>query len=165
MKSTPETHSGPGESPRTARCFCGYDRSGLGDDDLCPECGELRIEPDGLVAKVRHAWQTSTSGPLRASWGAACISAGASFLLTCVLAILFTLGILGLIGEGFFFIPILAWLFAVAPIGLFGILGALTGLGSGDRRLAAYTALLSIMAIIIPVVFFFLAIFLIRSFT
>lgn len=147
--------------PARPRCFCGYDRSGLGDDDLCPECGELRVDPDGLWAKVRHAWLTTPSRTVRAGFEAAGISAGFSILISSSLVFFVPLGLLYI---GFMVVPILAWLFAVVPLGLFGILGSLTGLDSENRRLATCTALMSITAIIIPIVFFLLANFLIRSF-
>ena len=122
------------------------------------------IEPDGMMDRVRHAWRTSTNWPVRIGWGIACFAGTVSFLVISLIITFAITATMGITDGWFLLLPAFAWMFAVAPLGALGILAALTGIGSDDRRLVAYTALLSLMAIVVPPVVFFLIGVLLRIF-
>ena len=159
MATTREIVSEPGGSPddpRFACDRCGYDRTGLGADAACPECGEIHFEPEGLVANFRHAWRTSARGTLRYTWIFACIAAFAAALVILGLFLVFGLVMLDKTDGWSFFAPVFGWLFIVMPAAGLALLNALASLGAGDRRLPRYGAALACGAICTPVVVLFL---------
>ena len=161
-----ETASASRESFKVQACvcgLCGYERIGLDEDALCPECGELVIRPAGMVASFRHAWRTSTSWTLQAIWVIACISAFAAALVSIGLIIVFVMVILDRSDGWNLFLPSFGWIFVVVPAGLFAVFCALASLNADDRRLAGFGAALSVVSILTPPLVLLVLVFIARA--
>ena len=165
MATTQEKVSGPRESPEVQACvcgLCGYERIGLDQDALCPECGEFVIRPAGMVASFRQAWRASTSWTLQAIWVIACIAAFAAAFVTIGLVIVFVTTTLGW-GDGWnFLLPAFGWMFVVVPAALLALFCALASLKADDRRLAGFGAALAGVAILTPPLIFLALVFVVR---
>lgn len=164
MDTTPQSRSGRATPSPKAKCIaCGYDRRGLDDSASCPECGEWGIEPDGLVASVRHAWNSSTSWTMQAIWAIACIGAGAAALVMIGMFLALILVITDRADGSVLLLPIAAWIFVVGPIALLVLFSVLGSLGAADHRLARYGGRLAMAAVVAPIVTMILVILLARA--
>lgn len=164
MENTPQSRSGQAAASRETKCIaCGYDRRGLDDSALCPECGERGIAPDGLVASFRHAWNSSTSWTMQAIWVIGCICAGAAALVMIGLFIALILMITDRADGSVLLLPIAAWIFVVGPIALLVLFCVLGSLGAADHRLARYGGRLAMAAVVAPIMTMILVILLARA--
>jgi len=164
VENTPQPRSGRAAPSLETKCIaCGYDRRGLDDSALCPECGERCIEPDGLVASLRHAWNSSTSWTMQAIWVIGCICAGVAALVMIGMFLALILVITDRADGSVLALPIAAWIFGVGPIALLVLFCVLGSLGAADHRLARYGGRLAIAAVVAPIVTMILVILLARA--
>ena len=163
MATTQETVSSPRRSPDKPPSVCGrcgYERTGLDVDVSCPECGTLDFEPEGLLGKVRYEWRLASSWTIKTNWVMACMSMAASALVTGGLLLVVALRVIGIDGGWDFLLPVLGWIFVVMPLALLTAFGALMTVGSGHRRITRYSALLALVAAVLPILTILVFVFL-----
>ncbi|MAH64882.1 MAG: hypothetical protein CMJ27_00590 [Phycisphaerae bacterium] len=108
------------------------------------------------MANFRHAWRTSASWTLRATWVIACIAAFAAAFVILGFFLVFGLVMFDRTDGWSFLAPVFGWIFVAAPAALLALFCALGSLGADDKRLPRYSAALACGAICVPVLVFFL---------
>lgn len=138
-------------SKQTARCTCGYDRAGLENDALCPECGLLDLaNPDGWFKTL---WSTNRSSSARASCIFGFANLALALLVTLSLPILLFAGGGGGANMGFIY-PGLAWMLIISPVALITVVFAIIPSPNGHWPLALFGISLAVIAVGMPALLF-----------
>ena len=150
-------------------CQCGYIRAGLSDQDLCPECGILKLMKPKLHTKLILAWHKCNSWISRT---AAVISILALIvsLLNIVLTIWITTTLLGGVFGGTagmaILIPSYIWLVIQIPLLFaFGFILLINFFSKADdNTLHKYSATLMVTSLLAPVFIYFPCMFIVLTF-
>ncbi len=143
--------------PSLVHCRCGYDRTGLHHDALCPECGLLEFKRPALHRRMFHAWKSEpTKFGKAALILAVCTLAAAA--LTTVLTIVIAVMIASAprsstMGLAFMF-PFFAWIYVVLPLALPTLICSIIG-ACKNSTLAAASLAIALIAPVVPVIAFF----------
>ena len=62
------------QESQVIQCHCGYDRKGLKPDDVCPECGLLKLMPPKWHKRVRLDWRHCHSRCIKTGFVLAIVS-------------------------------------------------------------------------------------------
>ncbi len=141
-------------------CQCGYIRAGLSHQDLCPECGTLKLMKPKLHTKIIQAWRKCNSWMSRT---AAIISVLTLIvaLLNIVLTIWITATLLGGVFGGTagmaILIPSYIWFVVQIPLLFaFGFILLINFFSKADdNTLQQYSAKLMATSILAPVFIYF----------
>ncbi|MCH2139238.1 MAG: hypothetical protein MK074_09350 [Phycisphaerales bacterium] len=140
-------------------CRCGYDRTGLHDDAMCPECGLLDLKPPAMHRRFFLAWKREPTKVGKAAFIlAVCTLAAAALttVLTIVIAVMIFSGPRrSTMGLAFIF-PFFAWVYVVLPLALPTLICSIIG-ACNKSTLAAASLAIALIAPVLPVIAFFVS--------
>ena len=149
-------------STNSAQCQCGYDRTGLSADAVCPECGKLEIQQSTRRKNLIQAWRSSKHRHTRSEFvmSAMTLAAGLgnSAFAIYLLITLMRPGFKGSTAGLALMYPPLIWLAVILPLGCLAIGSRVSRRDVRDSEvpLRDYTSLFTTFGLVIPVVVMFL---------
>ena len=132
-------------------CQCGYDRRGIADEVVCPECGE--VYTDGLVS-LRQAFKAAHMGRVKIGYLLGLLN----IFLVFIWIMVFSKMMMDSAGFGMNFAPVTMSFVYFMMLGLDAVGFSLASGGKTDaeRALARHGRRFALLAMIIPVPAFFL---------
>ncbi len=142
------------QNRKVIQCQCGYDRSGLDENALCPECGLLQLMSPKWHKRVRLVWRNCHSRWIRTGFVLAIVScalglANAAFAIYTTIYLM-TPGFKGGTAGFILLYPPAVWIVIQLPIAFLTLI--VTSFPAEKTKLKRYSGLLITISLCIPVI-------------
>ena len=142
------------QNRKVIQCQCGYDRSGLDENALCPECGLLKLMSPKWHNRVRLVWRNCHSRCIKTGFVLAIVScalglANAAFAIYTTIYLL-TPGFKGGTAGFILLYPPAVWIVIQLPIAFLTLI--VTNVPTEMTKLKSYSGLLSTISLCVPLI-------------